>query len=290
MNVICSKPFVTAGGLRAPCGQCLPCRINARRIWSTRLRLEAMGCDYKGYVVTLTYSDDFYPPSGSLQPDEAQKFIKRLRYFFPEKIRYYFVGEYGRLTERAHYHALFFRQKEAIFNDESRQQFTDAVARAWTAGFFKVDVLSAKAISYVVKDVAKGIASGDEVSGVPRIRPFQRMSRNPPIGGSYIESLGEYFTSKEGSEKISQVMDVPNSVVLDGKSAPIGRTLRKRLRLEAGFASSVQPEFANAIQSVVREMNYPDAAVESADYKAKQKKSAHDAAFWDQFSYAKRSI
>ena len=43
------------------CGQCLPCRVNKRRLWTNRIMLESM-CHDDNAFVTLTYNDDNIPP------------------------------------------------------------------------------------------------------------------------------------------------------------------------------------------------------------------------------------
>lgn len=100
-------------GVPFACGQCLPCRINKRRIWSTRLWLEAMAHADNLPMLTLTYSDDELPYSVDGLPTlckrDVQLFLKRVRKkLHPIKLRYYCAGEYGEHTYRPHYHILFF--------------------------------------------------------------------------------------------------------------------------------------------------------------------------------------
>ena len=98
--MMCKKPFMRtaninkAQALRCPdglkeatpfgCGQCLPCRINAARVWTHRLLLEG-AVNEESCFVTLTYED--MPEDGDVSKVTLQKFIKRLRRNHYEKIR-----------------------------------------------------------------------------------------------------------------------------------------------------------------------------------------------------------
>lgn len=90
-----------------PCGHCLSCRISKAREWSARLLHELPYWD-KAVFVTLTYSDEYLPPNGTLRKRDLQNFFKRLRKYSNAKIKYYACGEYGSKTKRPHYHAIIF--------------------------------------------------------------------------------------------------------------------------------------------------------------------------------------
>lgn len=45
------------GVMPCPCGKCIPCLINRKRLWKHRLILESY-CHDKSAFVTLTYNDD----------------------------------------------------------------------------------------------------------------------------------------------------------------------------------------------------------------------------------------
>jgi len=114
--------------LDIPCGECVGCRARAAKQWAQRCSHEAALHDVSWFV-TLTYSDDWLPSDRSLEPDSLQRFLKRLRKAFPVccarpgrddpeefysgcgskgSFRFFACGEYGSLTLRPHYHALFF--------------------------------------------------------------------------------------------------------------------------------------------------------------------------------------
>lgn len=89
------------------CGQCLPCRVNRRRIWTHRIMLEAAQYHDNSFV-TLTYDEEKLPVDLSVTPRTLQLFMKRLRKVYPNRIRYFGVGEYGDQTMRPHYHLALF--------------------------------------------------------------------------------------------------------------------------------------------------------------------------------------
>lgn len=111
----CTSPIRIRNQL-FPCGHCLSCRIAKAREWSARLIHELSFWD-KSVFVTLTYSDEYIPPNGSLRKRDLQNFFKRLRKYSNARIKYYACGEYGSKTRRPHYHAIIFglgRTKEDI--------------------------------------------------------------------------------------------------------------------------------------------------------------------------------
>lgn len=98
--------------IQVPCGKCLECRIQQTRQWSDRCVLESKNSEHN-YFVTLTYDDAHLPPNCSLEPDDLNKFIDRLRKRFKRagfngKIRYLASGEYGSTSLRPHFHILLF--------------------------------------------------------------------------------------------------------------------------------------------------------------------------------------
>ena len=105
------------------CGQCLPCRINDRRIKTHRQMLEASSHIHNSFL-TLTYRDEALPDEfhhkktgqiyipNSVNPDHHRLFINNLRTDFKRKtgneMRFYACAEYGEKTHRPHYHYALF--------------------------------------------------------------------------------------------------------------------------------------------------------------------------------------
>lgn len=98
-----------------PCGRCIGCRLEYSRQWAIRCMHEASMYENNCYL-TLTYDDEHLPSFGSLDHEDFQKFMKKLRKrFVPVNpfpwsrdqgseyqkyrrenwIRYYMCGEYG---------------------------------------------------------------------------------------------------------------------------------------------------------------------------------------------------
>ena len=99
-------------GIPFPCGQCLACRINRRRVWTLRMHLELLSHPFASFV-TLTYSPDglFRNSKGycDLSKRDVQLYLKKLRKAVsPVKIRYFACGEYGSIGHRPHYHLIIY--------------------------------------------------------------------------------------------------------------------------------------------------------------------------------------
>ena len=104
--MLCKNPYIQ-DAVPFGCGQCLPCRVNKRRLWSNRIMLESM-CHEDNAFVTLTYNEDNLPEKGNLVPKHLKDWQKRLRYHANIDLRFFSVGEYGDQTKRPHYHAAIF--------------------------------------------------------------------------------------------------------------------------------------------------------------------------------------
>lgn len=158
-----------------PCGTCIGCRIDYVREWTNRMAFELVDNNYSAIFVTLTYSNDeltFTRDGPSLNKKDTQDFLKRLRYFFPDKkIRFYLCGEYGPRTFRPHYHAIIYGLSLADFSDlrcfgmnELRQSYftSDKFASIWKHGFVMMSEVNYKTCAYVSRYVLKKHKSLDK--------------------------------------------------------------------------------------------------------------------------------
>lgn len=210
------------------CGQCNPCRINLRRIWTARLLLESTQHE-RTYFVTLTYSPEALPPGGTLVPRDLQLWLKRLRKrLAPVTFRFYAVGEYGDKTKRPHYHALIFLPDVPGFDQ--------AVRETWPHGLTHIGIGSAESMTYVAGYTLKKLAWKDPVPGLTA--EFSRMSLRPGIGAGAIPSLAKAINTAAIAAHIAETGDVPQTVRLAGAQLPIGRYVKTRLRDAAGYPAT----------------------------------------------------
>lgn len=223
----CIKPFVQ-GALAFGCGQCLPCRLNRRRVWTARLMLEQR-LHRESCFITLTYNEEHFPSDGSVSIRDGQLFLKRLRArVHPLKIRYFLVGEYGDRTFRPHYHALLFGVRD---RDIVVDSWVDADSKP--IGFVHVGDLNADSAQYCVQYVCKAWTKVvPELEG--RAPEFARMSLRPGIGAGAVESFEAVMTSRGGCEFIQVNGDVASVFRREGKLWPLGRYLKQRLRDSVG--------------------------------------------------------
>lgn len=105
---------------QVPCGKCLECRSLVQSDWCTRLAYE-INMFYRnggiGVFLTFTYNDDNLPIFEPLkQPcfrhDDVLKFLDRINLYMQRTYgsymyKYFFCSEYGKNTQRPHYHGLF---------------------------------------------------------------------------------------------------------------------------------------------------------------------------------------
>lgn len=215
--MLCKKPFRQNGSpIEFGCGQCLPCRVNKSRLWSTRIVLESLNYAYSSFI-TLTYNDENLPKDGSLSIRDYQLFLKKLRNYSGKKIRYYFVGEYGE-SGRAHYHAI-------IFNlDPYDPRTSDLVSKCWSKGFVQIGDVTPQSASYVCGYVVKKWTKKLDPRLNGRHPEFGRMSLKPGIGATAIRAISESM------EVRTETGDVVTQLKIGNKVIPLGRYLTQKLR------------------------------------------------------------
>lgn len=231
--MLCRKPFM-AGVLPFGCGQCLPCRINRRRLWTHRIMLESLKHGQSCFV-TLTYSPDKIPLGNSLRPADTQLWLKRVRKAVGSKmkIRYFLVGEYGDHTQRPHYHVALFG-----LGMESRLLLHEK----WSNGHIFVGDLTKDSAQYIAGYVTKKMTSKSDERLKGRYPEFARMSLRPGIGASAMKDVAEVLTSEAGCNAILSKGDVPDVLQHGRKKFPLGRYLRHKLREEVGLNEEICKE------------------------------------------------
>lgn len=238
--MLCKKPY-SEGALSFGCGQCMPCKLNRRRVWTHRIMLEATKHGQNSFV-TLTYNDEHLPKGGSLAPKDTQDWLKRLRKaVFPVRLRYYLVGEYGDDSLRPHYHvALFGLGVDA----------TKIVEETWGLGHVVVGTLTPESAQYVAGYVTKKLTNKD-LSGRGLHPQFTRMSLKPGIGAMAMDDVKDVLESEYGQKILFDNQgDVP-VVLQHGRSKlPLGRYLRRKLRQSLGFVDLNTPPAAKRLMAL----------------------------------------
>lgn len=227
--MLCRKPYLLGGTVPFGCGQCLPCRINRRRLWSWRMFLESLTAKDSCFV-TLTYSPEKLPTNGSLVPSHVRDWLKRLRHHVsPDTVRFFLVGEYGDQSERPHYHAALFGVGVP---------HATLIQKTWGFGFVHVAEFNQLTSQYIAGYVVKKMTGPSD----PRLRgrhpEFARMSRRPGIGAPGMAIVGEQLFGPAGVAEFQKTGDVPHKLMMGRKSIPLGRYLRRVLREAIGMPDS----------------------------------------------------
>lgn len=241
--MLCASPIsVRTGGrhesMLVGCGQCIPCRVNRRRIWVHRLMLEA-ALHGDNTFVTLTYDDDHLPKGSTLVPADLRNFLKRLRKDFePRRLRFFAVGEYGDTTERPHYHLALFGHPNCSYG-QSRYSGSNrdccaacsAIRDAWGQGQVYLGELSDASASYVAGYVLKKMTKADDGRLNGRHPEFARMSNRPGIGADMMHEVASTLLNFNLDETQT---DVPSALRHGRRMMALGRYLHRKLRTYVG--------------------------------------------------------
>lgn len=233
----CLKPvrFTTKGA--APCGQCLSCRLNKRRVWVHRMILESCLHDDSAFV-TLTYDEKHCPPDGSLVPKHLQDFLKRLRHDRPT-LRFFACGEYGDLGERPHYHLILFGFRHCDYVNSRYKTHVnccpqcDAIRDKWGMGYVQVGTVSRESIQYVCGYVVKKM-NKDHPDLNGRHPEFARQSNRPGIGAGFVPAIAEQVKAYSLDRRTGVYKDVPKELRHGKQILPLGRYLVGKLRVATG--------------------------------------------------------
>lgn len=240
--MLCRNP-ITLKTLPFGCGQCIPCLANRRRVWTSRIMLETQSHEDNSFI-TLTYDNAHIPSNGSLDPLDMQLFWKRLRKaVYPRKLRYYQCGEYGDKTWRPHYHAIVFNYPSCATpwrKKHLRKQKKpcdcpncDLIQRTWKKGFTDCGTATSDSASYVAGYVTKKMTKKDDPRLNGKYPEFQRTSTG--IGRSALPYLFSTLFDEKIGESFLVDMDIPNAINMSGKTWPLGRYLKKKLREMLGL-------------------------------------------------------
>lgn len=200
-------------GIHIPvdCGKCPECIKKRTSQWSFRLRKEG---DYSSssYFITLTYDTQHVPITKNgymtLNPEHVTLWLKRLRKISKEKIKYYYVGEYGSNTNRPHYHMI-------IFNAN-----IEDIETTWYYGSVHYGTVTGASIGYtlkyMIKDARIPMHKNDD-----RIPEFGRMSKGLGIGYLTAETMYWHTDKRALLQRLC--------CVIDGKKVPMPRFYKERI-------------------------------------------------------------
>lgn len=287
--MLCENPYTGSQGV-FPCGQCMPCRISRRRIWTHRILLEAHQWSSNAFV-TLTYQDDKLPVASTglptLDPVHVKNWLKRIRKAYePERLRFYLAGEYGDESQRPHYHVALFNFPRCLRGNtlrrvetRSRPLWSDCcstcrlVGDTWGYGDVDVGRLEPESAQYICGYVTKKMTARDDMRLLGRYPEFARQSRRPGVGhGALHEIASEWLRL----DLASREADVPSALRHGGRLLPLGRYLRRELRslvgMEKEAPQSTLDEAAARLQGVRedafnRSVSFKKAIVEAGKQK-----------------------
>lgn len=252
----CRDPYNKSGPQGSylfPCGQCMPCRINRRREWTHRIMLEkklhADTC-----FVTLTYADEHLRISATGYPTldrlHLQHWLKRFRAAIaPLKIRFYACGEYGEKSERPHYHVAIFgfpmctagRTKKDVRTKRPLWETCcwkcKLIGDSWGLGDVDLGELNTDSAQYIAGYVTKKMTKADDSRLKGRYPEFGQPSLRPGIGAGFMPFVAEGINAL-AVDLVEMEGDVPSSLRHGKRIMPLGRYLRRRLRLEVGLDAS----------------------------------------------------
>lgn len=212
--------------MTVPCGQCIGCRLDRSRSWAIRCVHEAQLYEENCFI-TLTYSPEHLPETGSLVVSDYQQFMKRLRkHFAPRKIRFFQCGEYGDQNLRPHYHACLFNidfHDKTLWKTANGNNIytSNTLSKIWPFGFSTIGAVTFQSAGYTARYIMKKV-TGDEAPAkyertntdtgeiITLKKEYTTMSRRPGLGYDWFQ-------------KYKADLYPHDYVIIDGKKHPIPR-------------------------------------------------------------------
>lgn len=194
--------------ITVPCGRCISCRLEKSRQWALRCSKEASLYE-QNCVVTLTYANEHLPPGGSIQMEDVQKWMKRLReHYGGKKIRSYGCAEYGEKYGRPHYHVILFNHD---FSDKKidlgmqglkpeHKYFTsETLDELWGMGKTQIMDCNFETAAYVARYVTKKISGPAAENHYGGKMPERSVcvSRRPGIGNEWYKLNKQHIYNQD---------------------------------------------------------------------------------------------
>lgn len=196
-------------------------------------------CHPTNSFATLTYREEeltWTQDLPTLVPSDLRNWLKRFRKAIePSKLRFYAAGEYGDRLERPHYHVVLFgyagcRYGKSRYRDGRTLDCCaqcDRLRDTWGLGIVQLEPLTPTLMAYAAGYVMKKMTHKSDVRLKGRYPEFQRVSLKPGLGAASVPLIAETYAGR-------QLEDVPTAIRAGGKLMPLGRYLRRQLRIYGG--------------------------------------------------------
>lgn len=267
--MLCKRGIQADGG-RVPCGQCINCRVNQGRKWTSRILMEYVTAG-NGVFTTLTYRDQELPGNGKLEKEEITQWVRNR--FKVEPFRYYLVGEYGTQSWRPHYHMVVFPHEGRLPRD---------VTLGWDKGHTSAYPLTPQRAAYCAAYTTKKLVSHSAELAKRDLPPeFRTSSKRPPVGHAFISKLVQMHRTPGGAEYVERMGDVARSWRFGQKVLPIDgyilRKARERLGVPALHSERLTHDgyFATHAAQEHAIWNPEEARIEVERFNAKKKQNAY---------------
>ncbi|QKI28925.1 VP4 [Kummerowia striata gokushovirus] len=242
--------------LHLPCGQCIGCRLERSRRWAVRLMHESTLHDRNSFL-TLTYDDDRVPKDGSLNVQDFQLFMKRLRRGSSSPLRFFHCGEYGEQTARPHYHAILFGED---FSDDrevyrttpqgDRLYNSRRLSEVWGLGHAVIGDVTFESAAYVARYCLKKVTGDKAEAHYGGRKPeYVTMSRRPGIGAGWFDRFSaETYRDDSVVMRGKEMMPPPFYDKLLERIDPVLFERVKRERTTAQEAQDADPNWLRRLR------------------------------------------
>lgn len=211
--------------LDVPCGYCHSCKKREMNDYKIRLLYECRRPLDPGRInlfVTLTFDDVHLAKFASDTNRAVRLFLDRMRKRYGKQVRHWFIGEFGSLQGRPHYHGILFncplRIGNSVYGRHPGQNLE--LENVWSYGFVFAGYVNDSTAGYITKYLTKDL-NGKKVR--PRVISSFGIGDNyldtddallhfangyqPFItNGSYIYALPRYYSNKIYSDVDRQNM------------------------------------------------------------------------------------
>jgi len=113
------------------------------------------------------------------------------------------------------------------------------VGETWGHGDIEVRTLGAEKCGYLAGYVTKKMTAKEDARLLGRHPEFSRQSRRPGVGAGAVPAMAKVI---EQFLNPDELVDVPLTVMRGDKHQPLGRFLRRKLRLSLGLSEGAPDE------------------------------------------------